>query len=86
VNTTRVAEIRSPKPQGLGLFHFSSSLIQGFQHEKSIKSPSWLSQAKTDHSGLIGGLSSVARPQPLAQRLLPRSLNLNLSFEIKYRR
>jgi hypothetical protein len=54
--------------------------------QKNTKSQTWLSQAKTDHSGLIGSLSSAARPQPLAQVLLPRSLDLSLSFEIKYRR
>jgi hypothetical protein len=53
---------------------------------KSTKSSSWLPRAKTDRSGLIGGLSSVARPQSLASVLLPRSLDLNVSFEIKYRR
>lgn len=53
---------------------------------KNIKSPTWLSQAKHHSSGLVGGLSSVASPQPLKEILLPRSLDLNISFEIKYRR
>jgi hypothetical protein len=53
---------------------------------KSTKSPVWPSQAKSGHSELIGGLSSVIRPQPVKEILFPRSLDLNISFEIKYRR
>jgi len=53
---------------------------------KNTKSPTWLSQAKPNSSALIGGLSSAVSPQPLKQILLPRSLDLNISFEIKYRR
>lgn len=53
---------------------------------KSTQSPTWLSQAKHNHSGLIGGLSSVVPAQPVKELLLPRSLDLNISFEIKYRR
>jgi hypothetical protein len=53
---------------------------------KSTKSPAWPSQGKSSHSDLIGGLSSVIRPQPLKEILFPRSLDLNISFEIKYRR
>jgi hypothetical protein len=52
----------------------------------STKSHTWPSQAKSSHSDLIGGLSSVIRPQPLKEILFPRSLDLNISFEIKYRR
>ena len=53
---------------------------------KGTKGPTWFSQSGNNHSGLITGLSSVTKPQPLAQILLPRSLDLSLSFEIKYRR
>ena len=53
---------------------------------KNTKSPTWLSQAKNNRSGLIGSLPSVTSPLPLKQMLLPRSLDLNISFEIKYRR
>lgn len=53
---------------------------------KNTKSPTWLSQAKHNHGSLIGSLSSVTSPHPLKELLLPRSLDLNISFEIKYRR
>jgi hypothetical protein len=53
---------------------------------KSTKGPMWRSEAKYNHSDLISSLSSVANPQPLKEILLPRSLDLNISFEIKYRR
>jgi iron only hydrogenase large subunit-like protein len=53
---------------------------------KSTKSPTWPSQARNNHSGLFDSLSSVTSPQPLKEMLLPRSLDLNISFEIKYRR
>jgi hypothetical protein len=53
---------------------------------KSTKNPAWPSQAKSGHNDLIGGLSSVIRTQPLKEILFPRSLDLNISFEIKYRR
>lgn len=52
----------------------------------SRKSPIWPSQAKSSRSDLIGGLSNVIKPQPLKEVLFPRSLDLNISFEIKYRR
>lgn len=53
---------------------------------KSSKSPTWSSQSKTNHTDFIRDLSSVAGPQPLKEILLPRSLDLNFTFEIKYRR
>lgn len=54
--------------------------------QKKPKNPTWSSQAKNSHSELIGGLSSVIRPEPLKEILFPSSLDLNISFEIKYRR
>ena len=54
--------------------------------QKKTNSPIWPSEAKHNHSDLIGSLSSAAIPRPLNEMLLPRSLDLNISFEIKYRR
>lgn len=52
---------------------------------KTNKTPTWQSQTKNPHSSLIGELYSAAAPQSLKELLLPRSLDLNFSFEIKYR-
>lgn len=49
-------------------------------------SPKWQSPATNYRSGFIGGLSSVVSPLPLKQMLLPRSVDLNVSFQVKYRR
>lgn len=54
--------------------------------QKSTKQPTWPSQAKNSNSDFIGSLTSVITPQPLKELLFPRSLDLNISFEIKYRR
>lgn len=48
--------------------------------------PTWQSPAKNARSGFIGGLTNAATPLPLKQVLLPRSLDLNVSFQLKYRR
>lgn len=53
---------------------------------KTAKIPTWSSQSKNNRSDFIRDLSSVASPQPLKEILLPRSLDLNFTFEIKYRR
>lgn len=52
---------------------------------KTNKTPTWQSQTKNHHDSLIGELSRAAAPQPLKELLFPRSLDLNFSFEIKYR-
>lgn len=53
---------------------------------KNIKSPTGLSQAKNNHTGFIGSLPSLPSPQSVKEIILPRSLDVNISFEIKYRR
>jgi len=44
--------------------------------------PTWQSAAKSSSSGL----TRVTAPLPLKQILLPRSLDLNVSVQLKYRR
>lgn len=53
---------------------------------KFTTTPMRSSQSKDSGSDLIRDLSNVARPQPLKELLLPRSVDLNFTFEIKYRR
>jgi hypothetical protein len=54
--------------------------------QKTTKQTTWPSKSKSSDSDFIGSLTSVITPQPLKELLFPRSLDLNISFEIKYRR
>lgn len=48
--------------------------------------PSWQSQTKNSGNSLGRALIGTASAAPLKQVLLPRSLDLNVSLQLKYRR
>jgi len=69
-----------------GFFHFYNHQIKDFNRVKLDLKPSWQSQAKNSGHGLGSTLIGTAKALPIKQVLLPRSLDLNGSLQLKYRR